>query len=226
MLRSWWHCYLWHILRTAPQPSWCHVNNSTPSGRHVNNSSTCWHSVSLQTKEHEKVIHGVSLWWVFIPSVMMRVLIKVTQQGFMILVQGKEVEPQCIKRGSARCEEDEASEEETWATTWWAHTRRVRISSDSFYITPKQPKAPFHFYLGTQSPSTSVLALGVTFPAVPIEALPPALAPLPVAPPVAVVTTPGFVAMADPDDAFCNAPKSSTFIIAHWIHVFAVSWQN
>lgn len=145
MLRSWWHCYLWHILRTAPQPSWCHVNNSTPSGRHVNNSSTCWRSVSLQTKEHEKVIHGVSLWWAFIPSVMMRVLIKVTQQGFMILVQGKEAEPQCIKRGSARWEEDEAIEEETWATTWWAHTRRVRISSDSFYTQTAKSPLPLLF---------------------------------------------------------------------------------
>ncbi len=57
MLSSWWHHYLWHLFRS---PSWCHVNNSSPSGWHVNNSSTCRRSVSLQTKEHEKVIHEVS----------------------------------------------------------------------------------------------------------------------------------------------------------------------
>lgn len=82
----------------------------------------------------------------------------------------------------------------------------VEGSSDSCYIPPKQPEAPpLHFYLGIQSLSTSDLALGDTFPAVPTEALPPAVTPLAVAPPDAVVTTPGFVAMADPDDAFCNA---------------------
>lgn len=84
------------------------------------------------------------------------------------------------------------------------------------HVTSQQTaKSPLHFYSGIQSLSTSGLALGASFPAVPTEALPPAVTPLPVAPPVAAVTTPGFVAMADPDDAFCNAPgveKSSTFI--------------
>lgn len=74
---------------------------------------------------------------------------------------------------------------------------------------PNSQKPPFNFYLGIQSPSTSVLALGATFPAVPIEALPPAVTPLPVAPPVA----PGFVAMAVPDDAVCNAPCVEKSII-------------
>lgn len=67
-------------------------------------------------------------------------------------------------------------------------------------------KPPFHFQSGIQSPSTSGLALGAPFPAVPTEALPPAVTPLPVAPPVASTTTAGFVAMADPDVDFCNAP--------------------
>lgn len=59
---------------------------------------------------------------------------------------------------------------------------------------------------GSQSPTTSALALGASFPVVPTEAPPPAAPPLPAAPPIAVATTPGFVAVADADDAFCNAP--------------------
>lgn len=46
------------------------------------------------------------------------------------------------------------------------------------------------------------MALGASFPVVPTAALPPAVTPLP----VVVVTTPGFEAMVDPADAFCNAP--------------------
>lgn len=69
----------------------------------------------------------------------------------------------------------------------------------------RQPKA-LHLHLGIQSPSTSGLALGASFPAVPTEALP-------VAPPVAVPTPPGFVAMVDPDDAVWNAPGVEKSII-------------
>lgn len=72
----------------------------------------------------------------------------------------------------------------------------------------KQPKAPF-----IQSLSTSGLALDASFPAVPTEALPLVATPPPVAPPVAVVTTPGFVAMVDPDEAFCNAVYSSLGVL-------------
>lgn len=78
---------------------------------------------------------------------------------------------------------------------------------------PKTPKSPLHFYLGIQTLSTSGWLLGASFPAVPTEAYPPAVMPLPVAPPVAVETSPGFVAMADPDDAFCNTPGVEKSII-------------
>lgn len=69
----------------------------------------------------------------------------------------------------------------------------------------------FHVYVSIWGLSTSVLALDVIFPGVAVGALPPAVVPLLVAPPVAVVATIDFEAMAEPDDSFCNAPKSSTF---------------
>lgn len=98
--------------------------------------------------------------------------------------------------------QDEASEEKCALP----HDHK-RVSSDSCYmVTPH-----FHVYVSIWGLSTSVLALGVIFPGVAVGALPPAVVPLPVALPVAVVTTTDFEAMADPGDSFCNAPKSSTF---------------
>lgn len=62
-----------------------------------------------------------------------------------------------------------------------------------------------------QHPSTSVLVLGESFPAVVTVADPPAATPLPV--PAVVATTPGFVVMADPD--FCNAPSMGKLMVKH-----------
>lgn len=117
------HHYLWHLFRTAPRPS-CHVNNSAPSWGHVNNSSTCRRSVSLQTKEHEKVIHGVSSavgGWALVTDVMTYACIPLwcvwKVKMFVWLSQtDREV--------FARWEQDEASEEDLWAVAWWAS--RVR----------------------------------------------------------------------------------------------------
>lgn len=71
-----------------------------------------------------------------------------------------------------------------------------------------QPKASTSSF---RSPSTSVLAFAVAFPAVPVGAPPPAVVPLSVAPPVALVTTPGLEAKAD---SFCNKPKLFTVLTA------------
>ena len=80
------------------------------------------------------------------------------------------------------------------------------------HVTSHQTaKRALHLYFSIQSLSTSGLALVGSFPAVPTAVLPPAVMPLPVAPPV--VTIPGFVAMADPDDAFCNVVYSSLGVL-------------
>lgn len=83
----------------------------------------------------------------------------------------------------------------------------VRVTSRTNSLKPT-------FTISIRSLSTSALALAVTFPAVPVGALPPAVVPLPVTPPVALVATPGLEAMAEPEDSFCNKPKLSTFITA------------
>lgn len=76
----------------------------------------------------------------------------------------------------------------------------------------KQPKSALNFYFEARHLSTSGLALGESFPVVPALAAVPAVTPLPVAPPAAMVTTPGFVVMVDPEGAFCNAPSMGKWI--------------
>ena len=93
----------------------------------------------------------------------------------------------------------------------------IHVTSHQTAISPLQVE------LHIQSLSTSSLALS--------EALPAAGTPLPVAPPAAAVTPPGFVAMADPDDAFCNAVYSSLGVQLNLCKQFYImssrrSWEN